>query len=138
MVVFGFLRLGHLLRSSMVGDDPSPYSQPWWWIWAGISLFLVLFAGVMSGLTLGLMSLGLVDLEVLQQSGTDEEREQACMLSSITTTTSQLFVGFHCYKLNSLQMIRWRPTIFPLGFIQYEFEVLMLMFPESVTLCWSD
>lgn len=31
--------------------------------------FLVCFAGIMSGLTLGLMSLGLMDLEVLQRSG---------------------------------------------------------------------
>ncbi|XP_024371622.1 DUF21 domain-containing protein At4g14240 [Physcomitrium patens] len=92
MVVFGFLRLGHLLRSSMVGDDPSPYSQPWWWIWAGISLFLVLFAGVMSGLTLGLMSLGLVDLEVLQQSGTDEEREQASKIAPVVRKQHQLLV----------------------------------------------
>ena len=31
----------------------------------------------MSGLTLGLMSLGLVDLEILQRSGTTTEKKQA-------------------------------------------------------------
>jgi hypothetical protein len=31
----------------------------------------------MSGLTLGLMSLGLVELEILQRSGTDSEKAQA-------------------------------------------------------------
>lgn len=36
----------------------------------GICIFLVLFAGLMSGLTLGLMSLSLVELEVLAKSGT--------------------------------------------------------------------
>lgn len=105
MVVFGFLRLGHLLRSSMVGDDPSPYSQPWWWIWAGISLFLVLFAGVMSGLTLGLMSLGLVDLEVLQQSGTDEEREQASKIAPVVRKQHQLLVTLLLCNAAAMEVI---------------------------------
>ncbi|KAK1439981.1 hypothetical protein QVD17_05806 [Tagetes erecta] len=39
-----------------------------------IIVFLVLFAGLMSGLTLGLMSLSLVDLEVLAKSGTPKDR----------------------------------------------------------------
>lgn len=67
------------VRSNVVVGDPSDYRQPWWWISAGISVFLVLFAGIMSGLTLGLMSLGLVDLDVLQQSGSEEEKKQASM-----------------------------------------------------------
>ena len=37
----------------------------------------MLFAGMMSGLTLGLMSLGLVDLEVLIKSGTAKDRRYA-------------------------------------------------------------
>ncbi|KAJ8765566.1 hypothetical protein K2173_014688 [Erythroxylum novogranatense] len=43
----------------------------------GIVIFLVLFAGLMSGLTLGLMSLSLVDLEVLARSGTPNDRKHA-------------------------------------------------------------
>lgn len=38
---------------------------------------LVLFAGLMSGLTLGLMSMSLVDLEVLAKSGTPKDRKYA-------------------------------------------------------------
>lgn len=38
---------------------------------------LVVFAGLMAGLTLGLMSLGLVDLEVLIQSGRPKDRTHA-------------------------------------------------------------
>ncbi|THG08211.1 hypothetical protein TEA_010750 [Camellia sinensis var. sinensis] len=38
---------------------------------------LVLFAGLMSGLTLGLMSMSLVDLEVLAKSGTPKDRLHA-------------------------------------------------------------
>ncbi|KAJ4846305.1 DUF21 domain-containing protein [Turnera subulata] len=39
--------------------------------------FLVLFAGMVSGLTLGLMSMSLVDLEVLATSGTPSDRTHA-------------------------------------------------------------
>ncbi|KAL8136548.1 hypothetical protein V2J09_002549 [Rumex salicifolius] len=42
-----------------------------------IIVFLVLFAGMMSGLTLGLMSMSLVDLEVLAKSGTPSDRKHA-------------------------------------------------------------
>ncbi|XP_057418482.1 DUF21 domain-containing protein At4g33700-like isoform X2 [Lotus japonicus] len=42
-----------------------------------VIVFLVLFAGLMSGLTLGLMSLSLVDLEVLAKSGTPQDRKHA-------------------------------------------------------------
>ncbi|CAM0870278.1 unnamed protein product [Alopecurus aequalis] len=41
---------------------------------------LVLLAGLMSGLTLGLMSLSLVDLEVLATSGTDRDRKHAAKI----------------------------------------------------------
>lgn len=54
-----------------------PFGSVWFFIYAGISCFFVLFAGIMSGLTLGLMSLGLVDLEILQRSGTPSEKKQA-------------------------------------------------------------
>ncbi|KAJ6832914.1 DUF21 domain-containing protein [Iris pallida] len=42
-----------------------------------IIALLVLFAGLMSGLTLGLMSLSLVDLEVLAKSGTPQDQKHA-------------------------------------------------------------
>lgn len=42
-----------------------------------VIVVLVLFAGLMSGLTLGLMSLSLVDLEVLAKSGTPRDRKHA-------------------------------------------------------------
>lgn len=73
MFPMGVLGVGHSLGKH------AHFGEPEWWIAGGISVFLVLFAGVMSGLTLGLMSLGLVDLEVLQQSGSEEEKRQASM-----------------------------------------------------------
>ncbi|XP_039060455.1 DUF21 domain-containing protein At1g47330-like [Hibiscus syriacus] len=41
---------------------------------------LVCFAGLMAGLTLGLMSLGLVDLEVLMKSGSPQDRIHAAKI----------------------------------------------------------
>lgn len=64
----------------VVQGEDTPFGSVWWWAYAGISCFLVLFAGIMSGLTLGLMSLGLVELEILQRSGTDAEKAQAGMI----------------------------------------------------------
>lgn len=60
-----------------VDDQDIEFGNPWWFVYAGVSCFLVLFAGIMSGLTLGLMSMGLVELEILQRSGTSTEKKQA-------------------------------------------------------------
>ncbi|KAK9670220.1 hypothetical protein RND81_13G187200 [Saponaria officinalis] len=46
----------------------------------GVIVFLVLFAGLMSGLTLGLMSLSLVELEVLAKAGTPSDRKYAAKI----------------------------------------------------------
>ncbi|KAL2229854.1 DUF21 domain-containing protein At4g14240 isoform X1 [Sesamum indicum] len=64
----------------------------WWFFYAGISCLLVLFAGIMSGLTLGLMSLGLVDLEILQRSGTPTEKKQAAAILPVVQKQHQLLV----------------------------------------------
>eukprot|EP00268_Persea_americana_P066523 TRINITY_DN906_c1_g1_i7.p1 TRINITY_DN906_c1_g1~~TRINITY_DN906_c1_g1_i7.p1 ORF type:complete len:401 (-),score=68.43 TRINITY_DN906_c1_g1_i7:420-1622(-) len=45
-----------------------------------VIVLLVLFAGMMSGLTLGLMSMSLVDLEVLAKSGTPKDRVHAAKI----------------------------------------------------------
>ncbi|KAJ0983539.1 hypothetical protein J5N97_011794 [Dioscorea zingiberensis] len=60
----------------LAAEDIS-FGSLWWYLYDGISCFLVLFTGIMSGLTLGLMSLGLVELEILQRSGTLTKKKQA-------------------------------------------------------------
>lgn len=64
-------------KSNGLETETVPFGSLWWSIYAGVSCFLVLFAGIMSGLTLGLMSLGIVDLEILQRSGTPKEKKQS-------------------------------------------------------------
>ncbi|XP_048136130.1 DUF21 domain-containing protein At4g14240-like isoform X7 [Rhodamnia argentea] len=68
------------------------FGSVWFFVYAGISCFLVLFAGIMSGLTLGLMSLGLVDLEILQRSGTNAEKKQAAAILPVVQKQHQLLV----------------------------------------------
>nr|GME00749.1 DUF21 domain-containing protein At4g14240-like [Ipomoea batatas] len=46
----------------------------------------------MSGLTLGLMSLGLVELEILQRSGTPTEKKQAATIFPVVQKQHQLLV----------------------------------------------
>jgi hypothetical protein len=47
------------------------------WVYLMSCVGLVMFAGLMSGLTLGLMSLSLVDLEVLAKAGTPKDKLNA-------------------------------------------------------------
>lgn len=55
---------------------------------------LVLFAGLMSGLTLGLMSMSLVDLEVLAKSGTPKDRKHAGHFSFFFCCLELIFMDF--------------------------------------------
>ncbi|XP_074304730.1 DUF21 domain-containing protein At5g52790 isoform X1 [Silene latifolia] len=54
-----------------------PCCETMFWVYLITCIALVCFAGLMSGLTLGLMSLSLVDLEVLAKSGQPKDRRNA-------------------------------------------------------------
>ncbi|KAJ9679549.1 hypothetical protein PVL29_021461 [Vitis rotundifolia] len=54
-----------------------PCCETMFWIYLVICIALVSFAGLMSGLTLGLMSLSLVDLEVLAKAGRPQDKRNA-------------------------------------------------------------
>ncbi|XP_023552286.1 DUF21 domain-containing protein At5g52790 [Cucurbita pepo subsp. pepo] len=60
-----------------------PCCEPRFWMYLLICVGLVAFAGLMSGLTLGLMSLSLVDLEVLAKSGRPDDRKNAAKILPI-------------------------------------------------------
>lgn len=57
-----------------------------------ISVGLVISAGLMSGLTLGLMSMDLVELEVLKRSGTFKEQKYAAVIAPIVSNQHFLLV----------------------------------------------
>ncbi|PHT51184.1 DUF21 domain-containing protein [Capsicum baccatum] len=65
---------------------------------------LVMFAGLMAGLTLGLMSLGLVDLEVLSKSGRPQDRIHACKFT--------LFVSLYIRARSSLDMLYFKLRVY--------------------------
>ncbi|KAK4836965.1 hypothetical protein QYF36_001683 [Acer negundo] len=60
-----------------------PCCEPMFWVYLIICVALVSFAGLMSGLTLGLMSLSLVDLEVLMKAGSPQDRKNAAKILPI-------------------------------------------------------
>ncbi|EOX94823.1 CBS domain-containing protein with a domain of Uncharacterized protein function isoform 2, partial [Theobroma cacao] len=72
--------------------DDIPFGSVKWFVYAGFSCLLVLFAGIMSGLTLGLMSMSLVELEILQRSGTITEKKQAATILPVVKRQHQLLV----------------------------------------------
>ena len=76
-----------------------------------IIVVLVLFAGLMSGLTLGLMSLSLVDLEVLAKAGTPQDRRNAARIMPVVKNQHLLL----CTLLigNSLAMEVVRNLLLP-------------------------
>ncbi|XP_010278494.1 PREDICTED: putative DUF21 domain-containing protein At1g03270 isoform X2 [Nelumbo nucifera] len=76
----------------VVESDDIAFGSFWWYTYAGISCVLVLFGGIMSGLTLGLMSLGHVELEILQRSGTSTEKKQAAAILPVVQKQHQLLV----------------------------------------------
>ncbi|KEH26160.1 DUF21 domain plant protein [Medicago truncatula] len=75
-----------------LANEGIPFGSATWIAYAGICCFLVLFAGVMSGLTLGLMSLSLVDLEILERSGSPSQKKQAAIILPVVKKQHQLLV----------------------------------------------
>ena len=71
----------HLFSSQLLTHGSSDAIQALpiedWIIYSCFSVFIVLFAGMMSGLTVGMMSLDELDLEIKLYSGTDIEKSQA-------------------------------------------------------------
>ncbi|XP_064995640.1 DUF21 domain-containing protein At1g47330-like isoform X6 [Musa acuminata AAA Group] len=61
------------------GSD-QPCCSAMFWVYLMICVGLVMFAGIMSGLTLGLMSLSLVDLEVLVKAGKPKDQLNAAKI----------------------------------------------------------
>lgn len=64
------------------GGSDQPCCSAMFWVYLMICVGLVMFAGLMSGLTLGLMSLSLVDLEVLVKAGKPKDQHNAGLFPS--------------------------------------------------------
>ncbi|GFR41206.1 hypothetical protein Agub_g1876, partial [Astrephomene gubernaculifera] len=76
-------------RRLLAWSDNTPFEN---WTYVVACLFLTLFAGIMSGLTLGLLSLDTVELEVLLRSGTAKEQKYARKIMPIVSNSHFLLV----------------------------------------------
>ncbi|KAF2287848.1 hypothetical protein GH714_002948 [Hevea brasiliensis] len=79
----------------------------------------------MSGLTLGLMSLGLVDLEILQRSGTSSEKKQAAAILPVVQKQHQLLVTLLLCNAASMEAL---PIYLDKLFNQYVAIILSVTF----------
>ncbi|KAL3755701.1 hypothetical protein ACJRO7_002710 [Eucalyptus globulus] len=61
-------------------EDDVLCCEPEFWLFLAICLALVIFAGLTSGLALGLLSFSQVDLEVLMKAGQPQERKDAARI----------------------------------------------------------
>ncbi|WZZ84098.1 hypothetical protein YC2023_104670 [Brassica napus] len=86
------VKAAYSLNSFVFEAEDIRFGSPWWFVVVGVACLLVLFAGIMSGLTLGLMPLGLVELEILQQSGSSSEKKQAAAILPVVKKQHQLLV----------------------------------------------
>ncbi|KAK6155643.1 hypothetical protein DH2020_009891 [Rehmannia glutinosa] len=71
-----------------MGDDDTRCCETHFWVDVGISFILVLFAGLTSGLSLGLLSHSKVDLEVLIKSGSPKHQKNAAKILPIVKNES--------------------------------------------------
>ncbi|KAM7440167.1 hypothetical protein ABFA07_010572 [Porites harrisoni] len=58
-------------------EEALNYKDSMFWVYLGVYIALVLFAGLMSGLTMGLLSLDILSLKVLQRGGKPLEKRHA-------------------------------------------------------------
>jgi hypothetical protein len=119
---------GVSVAAMIVQGDDTAFGSFEWWAYAGISCFLVLFAGIMSGLTLGLMSLGLVELEILQRSGTDSEKAQAgpIRIPNLPSSPSPLAV-VDLFAVLRVLFLR-HPSYATLGIGEYPYRIVCCNF----------
>ncbi|GAB4826311.1 hypothetical protein Ancab_009176 [Ancistrocladus abbreviatus] len=82
-----------------------PCCEPKFWIYLMTSVALVCFAGLMSGLTLGLMSLSLVDLEVLVKAGQPEDRKNAAKILPIVKKQHLLLCTLLIYNAMAMEAL---------------------------------
>ncbi|KAL9855172.1 putative DUF21 domain-containing protein [Arabidopsis thaliana] len=91
----------------------------------------------MSGLTLGLMSLGLVELEILQQSGSSAEKKQAAAILPVVKKQHQLLVTLLLCNAAAMEALPicldkiFHPFVAVLLSVTF-----VLAFGEIWTCCW--
>lgn len=73
-------------------ESPLDYHDKMFWIYLGVYVGLVLFAGLMSGLTMGLLSLDILSLKVLARGGKPDEQKHAAKIIPLVSQHHLLLV----------------------------------------------
>eukprot|EP00878_Enallax_costatus_P027684 GHUV01029827.1.p1 GENE.GHUV01029827.1~~GHUV01029827.1.p1 ORF type:complete len:584 (+),score=81.51 GHUV01029827.1:159-1910(+) len=97
--------LQHLDLGVVMSHGSEDLPEWLFWTYAGISAALVMMAGLMSGLTLGLMSLDEIDLEVLKRSGTDQEKRHARRIMPVIANEHFLLVTLLLFNALSTEAL---------------------------------
>ena len=74
-------------------SDKPRFGSAEFWLFAGICIFLVCSAGLMSGLTIGLMSLDVEDLKMIERSARGPRRLSLFKLCDQITSTALCCTG---------------------------------------------
>ncbi|KAI8913945.1 hypothetical protein DFJ77DRAFT_465293 [Powellomyces hirtus] len=69
--------MSEILEHTKNGHVPMDPNTPRFWWTLGGTIVLVLIGGIFAGLTIGIMSLDTTNLEILRNSGTEQERKHA-------------------------------------------------------------
>ncbi|XP_046848742.1 DUF21 domain-containing protein At4g33700-like [Xenia sp. Carnegie-2017] len=73
-------------------ESPLGYEDKMFWVYLGVYIALVLFAGLMSGLTMGLLSLDILSLKVLARGGKPDEQKHAAKIIPLVSKHHLLLV----------------------------------------------
>ncbi|XP_062510862.1 uncharacterized protein LOC134186817 [Corticium candelabrum] len=79
-------------RNSSCSDNKYTFGDTMFWVYLGIYVALVLLAGLMSGLTMGLLSLDVLSLKVLKSGGTAKQQKYATTILPIVEKHHLLLV----------------------------------------------
>jgi hypothetical protein len=106
------------------------------------AVLLVLVSGLMSGLTLGLMSIDKMDLEIVQRTGTDHDRMMAARIAPIISNQHYLLVTlllFNAAAAEALPLVIDRLAD-PLTAVLISVTVVLIfgeIIPQSVCGRWA-
>jgi len=101
------------------------------WVFVGVSAGLTLFAGLMSGLTVGYLSIDDLVLELKNSTGTDEEKEQSNKVLPILENRHWLLVTLLSMNAAAMEAL-------PLALNKIMSEVMAVILSVSLVLAFGE
>lgn len=116
-----------------IGDKEMIHSLPWedYLILSLVCVFLVLFAGMMSGLTVGLLSLDELDLEMKLSTGSDKEKHMAKAVLKVINRHHLLLVTLLLANSAAMETL-------PLFLDEMFSEILAILFSVTFILLFGE